>query len=125
MTDIAIVILIFALIIGFGWARKNLLERAAKPLSRTDERVQFPFLVTLSIQRNEIPLLHHSGVYDAIAVQRNRNALELRLINSTDPKVIDPFSFFVPRDGALLASLSALLAKEAQLVDRDGSPFAK
>jgi hypothetical protein len=79
----------------------------------------------LSIQRNEIPLLHHSGVYDAIAMQRNRNALELRLINSTDPKMIDPFSFFVPRDGNLLASLSALLSKEAQLVDREGSSFAK
>ena len=125
MTEIAIFILIVALIIGFGWARQNLLGRAAKPLSRTDERVEFPFLVTLSIQRNEIPLLHHSGVYDAIAVQRNRNALELRLINSTDPKVIDPFSFFVPRDGNLLASLSAFLSKEAQLVDREGSAFSK
>jgi hypothetical protein len=82
MTDVAIVVLAFALIVGFGWARQNLLERAAKPLARTDARVNFPFPVTLSIRREEIPLLH-SGTYDAIAIQRNRNALELRLINST------------------------------------------
>jgi hypothetical protein len=125
MTEIGIVIAFFVVLILVGWARQSLIERVAKPLAHTEERVDFPALVTLTVGRNEIPWLQHSGVYDGIAVQRNPNAIELRLINSTNSRTIDPYSFFVPRDETVLSALSKLLAQEAQRVEREGNPFFK
>jgi hypothetical protein len=123
MAEIGVVIAFFVALILIGWARESLIERVSKPLQRSEERIDFPVLVTLAIGRNEIPWLRHSGVYDGIAMQRNQNALELRLINTTNSRTIDPYSFFVPRDETVLLSLSKLLSQEAQRVKAEGNPF--
>lgn len=112
-----------ALIALIAWASNNLLYRAAKPLSRVDHLVSFPPLVTLSITRKEVPALAHAGVYDSVAVQRNPYALELRLTNSTDPKSLDPFSFYVPLDQTSLRQLASVLTSEADRLDEVGSPY--
>lgn len=112
-----------ALIALVAWASNNLLYRAAKPLSRTDHLVSFPPLVTLSIVRKEVPALAHAGVYDSVAIQRNPNALELRLTNSIDSKALDPFSFYLPLDQTSLRQLASVLVSEADRLDEVGSPY--
>jgi len=125
MAEVGAVIAFFAALVLIGWARDSLIERVAKPLQRSEEQVDFPVLVTLTVGRSELPWLRHSGVYDGIAIQRNQNALELRLVNTTNPRSIDPYSFFVPRDETVLSSLSKLLAREAERVKAEGNPFFK
>lgn len=125
MDSVVTTILILGAITFAGWAREGLLQKYAKLLSRTDHNISFPVLVTLTIERREIPWLRHTGVYDSIAIQRNPFALEFKLVNTTNPKSLDPFSFFVPLDQTALRSLSQVLLAEAERVDRNGNPFFK
>ena len=116
----------FLLLVGFmAVLRGRLAERFARPLAHVDHLVSFPWSITLTIDRDEVPLIHHSGVYDAVALQRNAYALELRLMNTTDPKTLDPYSFFVPLEQTVLRDLARVLSNEAARLDSDGSPHWK
>ncbi|MDR7098608.1 hypothetical protein J2X04_000955 [Lysobacter niabensis] len=119
------VIAAFALIAAVSWARDSLLGYFARPLQNVSHTVRFPFSVTLTVPRQEVPALVHAGVYDAIAVQRNPYALEMRLTNTTDPRTIDPFSFYLPLDQTVLRDMASLLAAEADRLDETGSPHLR
>jgi len=125
MNAFFVAVAVIALIAIVNWLRESVLEWSARPLSRADYTVAFPFSVTLTIKRTEVPFLHQSGVYDAVSIQRNPYAFELRLVNTTDPKILDPFYFYVPLDQTTLRGLAKVLSDEADRLDKDGSPHWK